>query len=155
MAAVQENRRGSQGQQNAAHTVKNCMVRRKESVLEALGVVSRLEVFLVHYDVVDVLASKQSHLVAAMSIKDTKKGELFGVGLGLVGRGDQVEDGCVCILHADAPSLHGRDAIDESFIFALVGRLREHERVSIIDSRERERAVETGELETANGSLGR
>jgi hypothetical protein len=37
--------------------------------------------------------------------------------------GGEVENRRVGVLHADAPALHGRDAVDETFILALVGCL--------------------------------
>jgi hypothetical protein len=122
--------------------VENCMVGGKETVLEALGVVASLEGLLVHYDVVDVLAGKEGNLVAAVSVKDAEKGLLVGGGLGLVGRGDEVKDSRVGVLHADAPALHGGDSVEELFILALVGRLEGHELVSERNGRGiRERGV--------------
>ncbi|KAI5293553.1 hypothetical protein KEM56_006016, partial [Ascosphaera pollenicola] len=74
-------------------------------------------------DAMDVFAGKQSHLLTAVAVEDAKEGHSFaGVGLG-VGGSFQVEDGGMGVFHADAPALHGGDAVDDAVIATLGGGL--------------------------------
>lgn len=107
--------------ESEAHTVKNGAVCSQEAVLESLGIVARLEGILIENDVVDVFAGEQCNLVAAMTVKNTEEGKR-NVDRS-AGRGFQVEHSRVRVFHADAPALHGGDAVDKSFILALVGSL--------------------------------
>lgn len=102
------------------HTVQNGPVGRQKAVLQSLLVVAGLERLLLRHDVVDVVAGEEGDLVATVPVEDTEEGEfgrVFLGGLGVVGQ--QVEHRRVRILHAYAPALHGRQAIEQPFVSAI------------------------------------
>jgi hypothetical protein len=69
---------------------------------------------------VDVIASEERNVAAAMAVVNAEEGELGSVlfgGLRVIL--EQVEFRRVCILHAYAPALHGRQAVKEPFISAI------------------------------------
>lgn len=73
-----------------SRTTEYCAVGREEAVLKSLLVFASLECLLARDDVVDVLASVEGHLVAAVAVKDAEEGELLGVVLGLGGASEEV-----------------------------------------------------------------
>lgn len=116
-----------------APTVENRPVGSEEAVLEALRVVTSLEGILLHNDLVYVLAREKRDFVSSVAVEDAEKGQLPGVLLGCVGsRVSEVELGRVGVLHADAPALHGGQAVDESVILALVGSLGKKKRSALL-----------------------
>lgn len=59
-----------------------------------------------------------------MTVIDTEEGHFVGMRVEiLVISAGEIEHCCVSVLHADAPTLHGRDAVDEPFILTSVGSL--------------------------------
>lgn len=84
----------------------------------------------------EVLPSEQRYLVSTVAIIYTKEGQTLGrIGrfriAGTVVFCVEVKNGCVGILHADTPALHGRDTIDTALISTLGrGLNRKTKRVS-------------------------
>lgn len=105
------------------HTTEDGSVGREEGVLESLLVVAGLEGVLLQENVVHVLASELCDFISTVAVENAKEGEASTMLLVLLAIGLQKgQDGTVGILHADAPALHGRHAIEHAVIFAF-GRL--------------------------------
>lgn len=104
-------------------TAENGPIGGEEAVLQSLFYVALLERVLLRYDLVEVVAGVDGYLVAAVAVVDTEEAQAK------VGRGGfaflalsairlEVKHAGVRILHADAPSLHRRDSVDDAVILA-------------------------------------
>jgi hypothetical protein len=104
------------------HTTENSAVGGQKAVLESLFQVALLVGFLFCDDVVQLLASEDGYLIAAVSVVDTEVSQaLVGLGgLAALGGCLQVEETGVCVLHANAPALHRGRAEDEGLAIAAV-----------------------------------
>jgi hypothetical protein len=72
-----------------------------------------------------VLARVESNLVTTESIVDTKETQslVCTSGLIILPLALEIKDGSMRVFHADSPSLHGGDAVDEGFAIFVLGFL--------------------------------
>lgn len=106
-------------------TAQNGPVGGQEAVFQRLLKVEIRKGLLLGDNLVEIVPSVQGHSVSTVAIIDSEEADpCLLVGRLAVGAlGLQVQDAGVSVLHADAPSLHGRDAIDDAIVGAAVRRL--------------------------------
>lgn len=106
-------------------TLKNSTVSCQETIFQGKLKIAFPESFLRGDDAMNIVTCEKSDFFTAMSVEDAEERHSFVcIRLGLY-VSFQVEDGGMGIFHADAPALHGGDAVDDAVIATFGGSLEE------------------------------